>query len=92
MTQLIIICVGAALSYVVSRQIYDAYGGEITTSALAGYFSFEFVLLAVVFVFGRVGDKTLGGPEAAIGRLFLLLLVWMPMFRILSIGNGLWRE
>jgi hypothetical protein len=84
MMQMVVICVAAGLSYVVSRQFCDACKGEFTLWAMVGYFAFQLVIIAIAIVFGRVADRTLDGPASAVGRLLLFLFLWLPTILVMA--------
>ncbi len=73
----ILIVIGAALSYAVSRQVYDAYEGEITGTGLLGYLGFEMVLVSVVLLGGN-SSVGMGLTRESMARLLFLATAWTP--------------
>jgi len=73
MVSYIIIIVGAALSFMAARYVFDFYQGAITGTAILGLLTFQLVLVAIVLIGSALGGNARGLEVAAV-----FLIFWSP--------------
>ena len=73
MVPYIIIIIGAALSFMAARYVFDFYQGAITGTAILGLLTFQFVLASIVLI-----GSTLDSNARGLGVAVVFLLFWLP--------------
>ncbi len=85
MIEVIVIIIGAGISLIVSKVVYEYYEGQITGNGLTAYLCFLLVIVAIMIYAGGPGNSEVGGTFDAAGRLLLMVFTMWPSLMVMGV-------